>query len=168
MRIALVVGALLVSSSALAQEAKPAPAPTFSKDECAVWARELGFADSVAQHDAKAFTDFVHPGAVFSANTPRPTRGRAAILEEWTGIIDGSALGLSWYPDVVVIGGEPGVALSSGPALLESRDPKAAHRHSLAAPGACCSTAVPRRAPPATPTSRPSAPGARPVRRAEG
>ena len=132
MRIALVVGALLVSSSALAQEAKPAPAPTFSKDECAVWARELGFADSVAQHDAKAFTDFVHPGAVFSANTPRPTRGRAAILEEWTGIIDGSALGLSWYPDVVVIGGEPGVALSSGPALLESRDPKAAHRHSLA------------------------------------
>lgn len=132
MRLALVVAALAVSSSAFAQgPATPAPAPTFSKDECAVWAREQSFADSVTKHDAKAFAEHVHPGAVFAANTPRPTRGRDAILKDWAGILDGSAIGLEWYPTVVVIGGEPDVALSSGPALIESRDPKAAQKYAL-------------------------------------
>ena len=74
MRIALVVAALAVSSSAFAQEgAAPAPAPTFSKDECAVWAREQAFADSVKAHDAKAFADFiVHPARCSAWARARP------------------------------------------------------------------------------------------------
>ena len=108
-----------------------APAPTFSKDECAVWARELAFADSVTAHDAKAFADFVNEGAVFAANSPAPQRGRAAIVKDWAGIIDGSAFKLLWYPRVVHIGGEADIAYSTGPALIEQNDPKAEGRYTL-------------------------------------
>ena len=116
---------------AVAQQAHKAPAPAFSADECAVWQRELGFADSVERHDAKAFAEFVHPGAVFSAKRPHPLRGREAIVQRWAKIIDGTGLKLSWYPTSVVIGGEGDIALSSGPALYESPDPKEAGKASL-------------------------------------
>ena len=127
----LVALALLATGPAFAQMKDRPPAPTFSADECAVWARELSFADSVAQHDAKAFADHVHAGAVFSAKSPQPLRGRDAILQRWAKIIDGTGLKLSWYPTSVVIGGEGNIALSSGPALYESPDPKEAGKASL-------------------------------------
>lgn len=88
---------------------------------CAVWARELGFAQSVADHDAKAFAEHLHPNAVFGVGN-KPTRGRDAITGEWTGIIDGSAVKLEWYPAIVTVGGDGATAYSSGPALFE--DPK--------------------------------------------
>ncbi|KGQ19587.1 Ketosteroid isomerase-like protein [Lysobacter dokdonensis DS-58] len=132
MRIRLAVAALVLAAPAFAQEpAKPAPRPALGKDECAVWARELAFSDSVAAHDAKAFGDFVAEGAVFSANLPVPVRGRAAIAKEWAGIIDGSQLRLTWYPKAVAIGGEPDIAYSTGPALIELPDPKAPNRYAL-------------------------------------
>jgi len=127
----LVALALLATGPAFAQMKDTPPAPTFSADECAVWARELSFADSVAQHDAKAFADHVHAGAVFSAKSPQPLRGRDAILQRWAKIIDGTGLKLSWYPTSVVIGGEGNIALSSGPALYESPDPKDTGKASL-------------------------------------
>ena len=123
--------ALLATGPVFAQMKDTPPAPAFSADECAVWARELSFADSVAQHDAKAFADHVHAGAVFSAKSPQPLRGRDAILQRWAKIIDGTGLKLSWYPTSVVIGGEGNIALSSGPALYESPDPKDAGKASL-------------------------------------
>ena len=128
---ALAALALLATGPAHAQMTDTPPAPTFSADECAVWARELSFADSVAKHDAKAFADHVHAGAVFSAKNPQPLRGRDAILARWAKIIDGTGLKLSWYPTAVVIGGEGDIALSSGPALYESPDPKEAGKASL-------------------------------------
>jgi ketosteroid isomerase-like protein len=88
---------------------------------CAVWARELGFAQSVADHDALAFTEHLHPNAVFGVSS-KPTRGRDAITREWTGIIDGSAVKLEWYPTIVTVGGDGSTVYSSGPALFE--DPK--------------------------------------------
>jgi ketosteroid isomerase-like protein len=123
---------MLVALPTLAQtpEAAP-PAPKLSAEECKVWDRELAFADSVAKHDAKGFPDFVHADAVFNATGPAPTRGREAIVKEWAGIVDGSALILSWYPTLVVIGGEPDIAFSSGPALLEFPDAKAGERYGL-------------------------------------
>ncbi len=132
MRIALVVGILAglpVSSPVLAQEA--ARSPTFSKAECAVWARELAFADSVKAHDAKAFADFVNTGAVFGVGSGAPVRGRAAVVKDWAGIVDGSALVLSWYPTAVAIGGEGDIAYSTGRALLESPAGKTPRRVSL-------------------------------------
>jgi ketosteroid isomerase-like protein len=88
---------------------------------CEVWQRETSFAQSVARHDAVAFAEHLHPQAAFGVNR-KPTVGREAIVREWQGIIDGSALGLEWYPDVVTLGGDGKTAYSSGPSLYV--DPK--------------------------------------------
>ena len=88
------------------------------KAECAVWQRELDFARSVAEHDAVAFAEHLHPDAAFGVSG-KPTRGREAITREWAGLIDGTALVLRWYPAVVTLGGDGRTAYSSGPALYE-------------------------------------------------
>ena len=108
--LALVVAPLHAAASGPAQEA-----------ECAVWQRERSFARSVAEHDATAFAEHLHPDAAFGVSG-KPTRGRDAITREWIGLIDGSALILRWYPAVVTLGGDGRTAYSSGPALYE--DPK--------------------------------------------
>ena len=130
-RLALASLALLATFPAFAQVKDVPSIPTLSADECAVWTRELSFADSVAKHDAKAFAEHVHEGAVFNAKSPQPLRGRDAILRRWAKIIDGTGLKLSWYPTAVVIGGEGDIALSSGPALYESPDPKEAGKATI-------------------------------------
>lgn len=101
-----------------AQAAVPGDA---EQAECAVWQRELSFAQSVADHDAAAFAEHLHADAAFGVSR-KPTRGREAIAKEWAGLIDGTALKLSWYPAVVTLGGDGRTAYSSGPALYE--DPK--------------------------------------------
>ncbi|PPJ42074.1 nuclear transport factor 2 family protein [Pseudoxanthomonas sp. KAs_5_3] len=88
---------------------------------CQVWQRELSFAKSVADHDAAAFAEHLHPEAAFGVSQ-KPTRGREAITREWRPLIEGTALKLSWYPSVVTLGGDGRTAYSSGPALYE--DPK--------------------------------------------
>lgn len=107
-----------------------APAATSAEHasaRCQVWARELSFAQSVADHDAAAFAAHLHPQAVFGVSG-QPTRGREAITAQWQGIIDGSAVVLEWYPELVVEGGD-GLVHSTGPALY--RDPKSGdHRRS--------------------------------------
>jgi ketosteroid isomerase-like protein len=102
-------------------------APPTDDARCQVWARELGFAASVAGHDAAAFAEHLHPRAAFGVSR-KPTLGREAIAAEWQGIVDGSAVELQWYPDLVVPGGD-GLVHSTGPALY--RDPKTGdYRHS--------------------------------------
>jgi ketosteroid isomerase-like protein len=116
--------------SAAAQDTAP-PAPSMSAAECEVWARELGFARSVAEHDAAAFAEHVNPDAAFNAGKPEPLRGRARIAAGWADIVAGKGLLLSWYPSRVTIGGVPDVAWSSGPALFEWPDRPAAQRYAL-------------------------------------
>ena len=89
--------------------------------ECAVWQRERSFARSVADHDAAAFAEHLHPDAPFGVSG-KPPRARVAVTREWAGLIDGSVLILRWYPAVVTLGGDGRTAYSSGPALYE--DPK--------------------------------------------
>lgn len=93
--------------------------PSRQQAECAVWQRELSFAQSVADHDANAFAAHLHPDAAFGVSG-QVSRGREAITREWAGLIDGSALKLSWYPAVVTLGGDGRTAYSSGPALYEN------------------------------------------------
>ena len=117
------------SFAAFASEPAPVPAqPALSAPECEVWTRELGFARSVATHDAEAFAGFVAEGAVFGAKRPNPRRGRDAVVAAWAGIVAGKALRLSWYPTMVAIGGEADIAYSSGPALYEDLAPGAKQR----------------------------------------
>ncbi|MFD0740504.1 DUF4440 domain-containing protein [Lysobacter koreensis] len=137
--------ALLIAGSALAQTPPAAPAAAkLSADECAVWAREMSFAQSVADHDAAAFAAHLHPDAAFGASRAEPTRGRDAIARRWAGIVEGKAVGLEWYPTRTTIGaggavdaaaaaagGAGDVAWSSGPSLLEDRDPATKQRYSI-------------------------------------
>jgi len=107
------------ASSGEASASAAAQAESAKDPRCAVWARELGFAQSVADHDAQAFAEFVHADAVFGVSG-QPTRGRDAIAAQWAGLIAGTRLELRWYPDVVSIGGDGRTAYSSGPALYRS------------------------------------------------
>ena len=94
-----------------------------SADECAVWRRERSFAQSVEAHDAAAFAAHLHPGAVFNAGSADADRGLAAMTRSWAGIIEGKGVLLRWRPGIVTIGGDPKVAVSRGPYILQaSRD----------------------------------------------
>lgn len=129
----LVVLALLAPLAAAAAAAtagvKPSsPRARMSAAECEVWTRELSFAQSVADHDAAAFATHVEADAAFSAASPQPLRGRAAIATGWSALIAGKDTRLSWYPDRTTIAGVPDVAISSGPALIERLQPGAEPR----------------------------------------
>jgi len=118
----LPVLAVALAAAATGGPAHGAEAPAAGADEparCAVWAREPGFARSVAEHDMAAFAEHVHADAVFGVGG-RTTRGRAAIVADWRGIVDGSALELRWYPDQVSVAGDGRTAYSSGPALYRN------------------------------------------------
>lgn len=89
-----------------------------SPAECEVWARELGFARAVAEHDAAAFAEHIAPGAVFGAGGERQRRGRDAIAQAWAGIVEGREITIEWYPTRTTVGGEAGIAWSQGPSLV--------------------------------------------------
>ena len=90
-----------------------------SADECAVWRREESFARSVERHDSRAFAEHLHAGAIFDAGSADAARGRDAVAAGWAPIVAGTAIALRWRPGIVQIGGEPGVAVSRGPYILQ-------------------------------------------------
>jgi ketosteroid isomerase-like protein len=108
----LVLGVLLLGN---AVPAFAAPAD----ETCAVWARESGFAQSVADHDTAAFKSYLHPDAVFVDGGNRATRGVDAITAGWAGIIAGEKIVLRWYPDAVDVAADGALALSRGPYWME-------------------------------------------------
>lgn len=118
---------LLAATCAFTMTAQAAPSTDAA---CQVWQRELSFAQSVQRHDRAAFADHVAPDAVFDANTPHPTRGREAILRNWAGILAGRTLRLRWYPHQVAVH-DGTLAYSSGPYLIENRDPSAKTHYTL-------------------------------------
>lgn len=133
-RIVLAAALALSAMNAGAAESVPAPqdpAPTLSPEECAVWARELSFAQSVVDHDNAAFAAHVHTDAAFNSGHPQPKRGRDLIVRDWGDIIAGKGLKLLWYPSRVTIAGPGDVAWSSGPALFEWTEREPAQRFAI-------------------------------------
>ncbi len=104
-------------------DARPLPLATkriaASADECAVWRREQAFSRSVESHDARSFQSFLHAGTVFQAGTADADRGSDTVAQQWLGIIAGKTIALRWRPGIVQIGGEPGIAVSRGPYILQ-------------------------------------------------
>jgi ketosteroid isomerase-like protein len=113
--------------------ASVAHAQAAETSRCAVWQRELSFAASVDRHDEKSFAEHIDSDAVFAANTAHPQRGRAAIVKQWKGLLEGKSMRVRWYPAWVVQAGDPSTVLSSGPALLENLAPNANPRYTLIA-----------------------------------
>lgn len=105
-----------IDAAPLPLAAKRLPA---SSDECAVWRRELAFASSVQAHDARAFESYLHAGTVFNAGTADADRGRESVAKGWLEIVDGHTIALRWRPGIVQIGGEPTIAISRGPYILQ-------------------------------------------------
>lgn len=120
---------LLLLLTAAAGTATATAPPAMDKPACAVWQRELSFAQSVQRHDAAAFAGHVMADAVFDANTPQPTRGLAAVREHWAASIAGKTQRLDWYPQQVVASGDGALAYSSGAYLLEQLAPGAKPRY---------------------------------------
>ncbi|MCI1729216.1 MAG: nuclear transport factor 2 family protein [Chiayiivirga sp.] len=115
--------------------ASTAPAATMSVAECEVWNRERSFAQSIERGDAAAFAEHVQVDAVFQAGTAEPQRGRGAVVAAWQPMITGE-FPLRWHPGIVSIGGDPDIALSTGPAWVQvastgGADGKAAARYRL-------------------------------------
>lgn len=109
--------------------APPAVGPT-ADIACAVWARELSFADSVTRHDVDAFADHVDVDAVFDAAGDAPTRGRDAVVAAWRPVIAGEGVVLAWYPARTTAGNGAAarIAWSSGPFLMTVDDGKGGTR----------------------------------------
>jgi len=129
MKSHLVASAFVTITAASILSASAASASTMSAAECAVWARERSFAKSVEDHDSRAFAEHLHPGALFNAGTSTPTRGADAVAKDWAGIIEGKRIVLRWRPQFVNIAGEPDLAISRGPYLLEDPRPEAKTRY---------------------------------------
>jgi ketosteroid isomerase-like protein len=119
------------TASAAQPQSTPAQVMRLGAQECQVWARELSFAQSVADHDPTAFASHLEADAAFGAGNAEPTRGRDQITRRWGGIIDGRRFRLEWYPTRTTIGGVGDIAWSSGPSLFEDPDPKAEHRYRI-------------------------------------
>jgi len=119
--------ALCLAGGAQAQvaaiDARPLPLAAkrvaASSDECAVWRREQAFSRSVEAHDERAFESFLHAGTVFDAGTADADRGRDEVAKSWAEIVAGKTIALRWRPGIVQIGGEPTIALSRGPYILQ-------------------------------------------------
>jgi ketosteroid isomerase-like protein len=124
--------AAFAASASAAVPPQPPPA-RMTPAECEVWARELSFAQSVADHDAAAFAAHLDTDAAFGASQPQPTRGREEIAKRWAGIVEGKRFKLSWYPTRTTLGGVGDVAWSSGPSLFEDLDPKTTQRYRIGA-----------------------------------
>ena len=91
-----------------------------SADECTVWRRERGFAQSVETHDAAAFAAFLQTGAIFNAGTLEADRGREQVAKNWVPLVEGKSIVLRWRAGIVNIGGDPKVAFSRGPYILQT------------------------------------------------
>ncbi|HSR66220.1 MAG TPA: nuclear transport factor 2 family protein [Xanthomonadaceae bacterium] len=129
---AVLLASFLCAGGASAQDAAAPPQPPAPTDaECAVFARELSFAQSVAAHDAQAFAEHVAAGAAFDAGGPAPLHGRDAITRAWAPIVAGKDLRLEWYPARTTVAGAGDLAWSTGPALIEQRAPGAKQRYLL-------------------------------------
>jgi ketosteroid isomerase-like protein len=115
--VAVAVGAFAVSLPALGA----APAPNAAQLEAIadqVKAREIAFAQTLADRRLDRFADFVAEDAVFRGAALRI--GRATIVEKWSHFFDGPKAPFSWAPDAVTVAADGRTAISTGPV----RDPE--------------------------------------------
>ncbi len=127
----LVPSIFIALATLITGAASAGPTPGMSVEECAVWKRELTFAQAVDTHDAKSFAEHLHAGAVFNAGTETPLRGNEAVIKGWTDIVAGKPLKLQWRPQFVNIGGDPATAISRGPFVLEDTAPSGKTRYRI-------------------------------------
>ena len=106
--------ASVLAAVSLTLWAPPVAAQFDGPEASEVQAREIAFAQTMADRDFEAFLTFIDPDAVFF-NGNVPIRGREAVGEAWRAFFDGPEAPFSWAPDLVQVVERGGLALSSGP-----------------------------------------------------
>jgi ketosteroid isomerase-like protein len=117
------IGALAASLPAHA--ATPPGAARLEAIADQVRAREIAFAQTLADRRLDRFADFVAEDAVFRGAALRI--GRAAIVDGWRKYFDGPKAPFSWAPDAVTVAADGRTAISSGP--VRDADGKAGSRY---------------------------------------
>jgi ketosteroid isomerase-like protein len=107
-----VAGAAVTAGQAGAQDALRAQ----------VEAREIAFAQTMADRDFEAFLTFISPEAVFFGGGGA-LRGRETVARAWRPFFEGPAAPFSWRPDTVEVLDSGELALTSGPVLDASGEP---------------------------------------------
>ena len=79
----------------------------------AVRAREIAFAQSMADRDLEAFAGFVSEEALFFGDD-EILRGREAVVAGWSRFFEGEQAPFSWTPERVEVLDSGGLAHSSG------------------------------------------------------
>ncbi len=75
---------------------------------------ELDFARAFAERDVARFASFVADDARFTGGG-RLREGKAAILEQWTKMMQNPDLTLTWSPDIVELSAAGDLGYTSGP-----------------------------------------------------
>ena len=108
--------ALLAASIPASGAAAPAPdAARLEAIAAQVKAREIAFAQTMADRRFDRFADFVAEDAVFRGAALRI--GRTEIVEKWRRFFDGPKAPFSWAPETVEVLDSGTLGLSSGPVL---------------------------------------------------
>ena len=74
---------------------------------------ETGFSRAAEAKDPDAFAAFVDPDARFITN--RISRGRAEVLEAWSGLLAANGPAIRWRPQFVEVTDDGSLAISRGP-----------------------------------------------------
>lgn len=111
--VALAVPMALVTTGRAAAQSTP---------RAQVEAREIAFAQTMADRDFEAFLTFISPEAVFFGGGGA-LRGREAVARAWRPFFEGPEAPFSWSPDTVEVLDSGELALTSGPVLDASGEP---------------------------------------------
>jgi ketosteroid isomerase-like protein len=111
-------GVLVVASLVLASLGQASDGAETAKRAEQVRAREVAFAQTMADRDHDAFATFVSEEALFLG--PTVLRGRAAVAAGWKPFFEGPGAPFSWEPERVEVIDSGTLAISSGPV----RDPE--------------------------------------------
>jgi uncharacterized protein (TIGR02246 family) len=85
-------------------------------EAAAVAEAERAFARTMAERDARAFADFLHPDTVwFSGPGGSALHGREAVMAAWGRFFEGPKAPFSWAPDRVAVMADGQLAMSMGP-----------------------------------------------------
>ena len=107
--------AVLLQTGLSAQAAEPKKHAALVAE---VMAAERAFAKSMADRNLAAFAEWVDEEAIFYTRI-HPTRGKAAIVAEWTPLFVAKQAPFSWEPEDIVVLDSGSLAMSAGPV----RDP---------------------------------------------
>jgi ketosteroid isomerase-like protein len=119
---ALAVVLLLVPISAAQLYSQPSKTST-EMSVTTLRQTELDFAKAFAERNVARFAEFVADDARFTA-AAKVREGKAAILEQWTRMMQNPDLTLTWSPDIVELSQAGDLGFTSGPyeATVKQKD----------------------------------------------